>query len=221
MGHHNYWKKLSRKQQNQLLLLLVAALLGGYGFYYSLLNKQIGFIENMIGRAENRIQVKYGKLSEVKANPRALQSSLERLESSLQANQTRIQMLEARFAPPHSLAAMQEIRLEISRLAEQSGLVIKRMEGGGRARMGEKREVAPGKDFVELQLNNRYRRPLVNMVALAEFPGLLSFLDGLKTLRHTVSPVGVEVKARVPETLKSEVAVELRQQLEVRLLLAL
>jgi hypothetical protein len=215
------WKKLKNKQQNQILFLLVALMLGGYGFFYTILDKQISYAENMVSRAKNRIEAKFGKLTQIEVSPKRLKASLSKLDKSVSEKQLRLQKIKSGFAPIGSFAQLQEMRLAISKLAERSRMVVSRMEGGGGTRLGTNKEVSPGKDFIQLQTRNRYKRPLLNLVAVTDYQGLLAFLDGLDAIRYTVSPVNLKVKAKVPETLKSEQAVELKQYLEVTMLLAL
>jgi hypothetical protein len=215
-----WWKSLARKQQNQMLILIMAAVLGVYGLYYIGLNKEIAHAEAMVDRAKNRIKRKYRKIQTPKENPVLLKKKLDELSVSLSQQQDKLRRVEVLLMPLDAMEHVQKIRLSISRLADHSGMTIRKMEGKITRRTSNIRSV-PRKDFLKSQTNNRYRRPLLEVVATVDFRGLLVFLDGLEQLEFNVSPVNIQVNALVPDNLNPEQALEQQQFLQVKLLLAL
>jgi len=215
-----WWKSLARKQQNQMLILMMATMLGLYGLYYLGLNKEIKHAKNMINRTKNRIKLKYSKIQEPKGNPVLLKKKLDKLSLALVQQQEKLTAIEASLIPLDSMAHIQQMRLAISRLAERSGMIIRKMEGKN-SRRSSNTQSAPGKDFLQSQINNRYRRPLVKVTSTVDFRGLLAFLDGLKQLEYNVSPVNIKVNALVPDQLDPEQALEQQQFLQLTILLAL
>ncbi len=215
-----WWKPLPRKQQNQMLVLLMAVVLGGYGVYFLGLNKEIKQAENMMNRTKNRMAAKYKNIKELKQSPVLIKKKLDALTVNLQQKSDKLAVLEALLMPNDSMKDVQKMRLSISQLAENSAMVISRMEGKISRSISDIAD-KPGESFLRDQLNNRFHRPLIQVVSTVSFKGLMAFLEGLKKLEYNVSPVEINIHALVPEELDPDTALEQQQFLRVRLLLAL
>lgn len=215
-----WWKGLARKEQNLVLILVSTLCLGVYGFYYAGLYKEIAHAENMTNRAKNRIKVKYSKVQEPKENPVLLKNRLDELMRALQEKNERLAEIEASLIPLDSMTHIQQMRLAISRLAERSGMIIRRMEGV-QSRRTSNTDSAPGENFMQAQTDNRYRRPLIRVSATVAYRGLLAFLDGLSELEYNVSPVNLNVVALLPEKLDPHAALQQQQYLQLQIVLAL
>jgi hypothetical protein len=215
-----WWQGMSHKDQNLVLVLGAMLCLGLYGFYYAGLYKDIAHAESMISRANNRIKVKYDKVQEPKENPVLLKKQLDDLKLTLQEKNKKLAEIEASLIPLDSMEHIQKMRLSLSRLAERSGMVIRRMEGVQSRRTSNTASV-PGEDFLRTQTDNRYRRPLIKLNATVSFRGLLAFLDGLGELEYNVSPVNLNITALVPEKLDPHGALQQQQYLQLQIVLAL
>ena len=215
-----WWQSLARKQQNQLLILLMAVALGLYGLYFIGLNKEIKKAESMISRTKHRMELRFKNIEAPRQNPQVLKKNLDQLTTTLLAQEEKLVALEATLIPLDSMAHVQKMRLEVSRLAERSGMVIRKMEGKNSRRSKNKMDTL-SEEYMRSQTNNRYHRPLVKVTAVVDFRGLLTFLDGLRQFDYNVSPVNLKVRAMVPEQLDASTALDYRQLLRIELLLAL
>lgn len=223
MADFSFWSKLESKQQIQIMVIVIALVLTGYGVYYAKLDKEISHAQSMVNRAKNRIKSKFGGGAvDTKENPQRLKKRLDSLTASLTEKKQRLSDLEKTLAPVDSMLVMQSMRLEITRLAESSGMYVKSMQGARSTGFSRGQAIAPDEKFVADQSRNEYERPLLNLQVLSDYAGLLAFLDGLSGLKYNVSPVKLTLSARIPEKIKKpEEFLQVDQKLDVFLRLAL
>ena len=191
-------KPLSESDKNKILIIFCAILAAGYiGVWYPQTSEEITFQENMINRRLDRIKNRVANIPEPAAAPVNLKRTLAALDESLVERRGRLLELEARFASLETPEELQALRLEVSRLAQESKVLIERM--GGFAPSSSQETGVTSAEALARSASNRFGRPLMELRARADFGGLMRFLQRLGDLRHNVSVVRLGLKLAEPE----------------------
>lgn len=189
------WNKLTRAQQNQTLILVMAVVLGGYGFWYSGVHKELANTENLISRKQNRLE----KRASVQPAPKVAKASekeITTLRETLVQEEADFRRLMQRFVPLDSQQQQQRLRRELTNLATGLGLKITRLEDVGR-RSGNDQNAPDFGNYTEV--DPRYGRPLLSLQAWGPYFGVQTFLDELASLSYVVAPVNFRLMAQEDE----------------------
>lgn len=202
-----HWSKLGKKRQNEILILVVFATIALYllawhwGNYQNLLHE-----DKMAHRAENRLQNVIRDMPEAPVLQGNITRDIESVKQKLLLLKTDFDQVNSMFMPVDSVQKYQGLRLEISDLANQNNIYLTdikelRLEGTN----------------VLIDLENNWKRPLIQYSMAPSYDELMGFLKGLDKLSYQVSPVSIDVHAVVSDP--SEVVQQ--QKLSVKLVLAL
>ncbi|MBL4613219.1 MAG: hypothetical protein JKY91_05690 [Emcibacter sp.] len=219
------WKKfqdMSRGEQNKILFILGLIVLAGYfGLRYPVINKDMKHQESMANRRADRLAKRVVKIDDPKISTVRLGRQLVALDKSIQDKGTRLDVISRRFASLEDVKQIQELKLELSQLAERSGVYITSI-GGNKFVTRENDRSVGNKDSQQLlkdQSRNRYERPLTTMKSRTTYVGLMNFLEGLGTLSYNLTVVRLEISVDFDE--KKQELQSGTQPLEVSMLLAL
>ncbi|ABK98443.1 hypothetical protein [Pelobacter propionicus] len=185
------WKKLSAKERLRYQLLLIAALLGIYGGgFYPISKSRLAESEKMLHRRQDRIKKRAGAVDTVvgaASSPQAIAKRIETVDAELDSLRMEFDELDSGFAPVDSTETRQQLLLEISALAERSGVELTSV-----ARKG----FSPEKDLGTPAVDPAVGRPLLLITANTTYPYLLTFLYGLRDLSFYVSVMKVKMHSR-------------------------
>ncbi len=154
--------------------------------FFRVTHQKYQYSKNMLHRKQDRLEKRASfdpsKISQ--ANPKTIQNKIDAIEEELQQASLMFDELDTGFAPVDSSEVLQQLMLEISTLAERTGVILISVSRKGfNAEDGS--EVVP--------LDPQLGRPLLVVTANTEFGPLLDFLDGLKELSFYVSVMNLKV----------------------------
>lgn len=189
------WKGLRQADRYRILVIWAAAVTAAYAFYiYPISHGKYEESENMINRRLNRISAKteikvIGDVQKVES----LRRKKTELEDSLEFEQNRLKDNMSGLVPINSPGQLQQLRLDISNLARQSGFRVNK--AGASKNFNEVstkgRSIQKNKPKVG---NNPYGRPLFHIMAEASYWDLVTFLEEVQNLRYMVSVVRLKAE---------------------------
>jgi hypothetical protein len=185
------WHKLSPGERLRYQITALFLMFAIYGLIlYPISHGRLVESKKMLSRRLDRIKKRGGgdEKAEAGPNPRMLAGKLAKVEAQLKGNATVYGALDVGFAPLESGAERQQLMLEISRLAERSGLQLQSVSRKGAG--GPKEMTITAEDPV-------LGRPLLIVTGQARFEQLLNFLDGLKRLPYQVSVMNLKLKLKL------------------------
>lgn len=180
------WQKLPADEKLRIQALIIAGMLVFYApFLY--MNKQANDKAiAMVHRKQNRIdtQVKIDKLPAMGRSTEVLQGLIVKAEKKLHDITSSFDELDTGFAPIESTEVQQQLMLEISKLAERSGVELLSVVRKG---------VDSSGNLTLNALDDEVGRPLLALRAYSSYTGLLRFLYGFKELSFYASAMDIDV----------------------------
>jgi hypothetical protein len=187
-------RRLSPREH--LLLLVALAVACGMGYWLS----RGRVVSRELDAAHAATEATRAKLSELEgpvgdfADPEVLERRLEEARTARASAQRTLEELEGRFVDLGQPAELDRLRLEISALADLSGVLIRENRTcptaqvhGGDARVRD--------EVVSLLAGgDPYERPLREITMQSSYEGLRRFLDGLGKLRSFVGVLRFSVE---------------------------
>jgi hypothetical protein len=202
------WQKLRAGDRMKLLVVLMALTLGAYGgLIYPVTQKGLADSEKMIKRRLNRIKTRTQIDVQTQDNPRALAKTLAEVDKDLAEIESQWAKVMQGFLSLEDSEAQHSLLLEISTLAQTSGVQVVRsgdLVSGSHLGAGGQGPL----------VDKRLGRPLLQMTARSNYWQLLSFLDGLSDLSYRVSVVHLVLTARYDENPKDEKAKQLAHNIQ-------
>ncbi len=185
------WKKLDRGERIKIHVACYALIIACYSMVYvATTHKPYFEAKKMLHRKLDRIERRSKGINlDTGVNARAVARKIEETEREIAELAGTVSSLGAGFAPLDSPDIQQQLMLELSTLAERTGvevLSIGRKEG---FQAGNGREVAAPVD-------RELGRPLLVITANTEFMPLLAFLEGLRKLPFHVSVMSIKIYSR-------------------------
>lgn len=218
------WKGLRQADRYRILVIWAAAVTAAYAFYiYPISHGKYEESENMINRRLNRISAKteikvVGDVQKVES----LRREKTELEDSLEFEQNRLKDNMSGLVPINSPGQLQQLRLDISNLARQSGFRVNKAGASKNfnAVSTKGRTIQKNKPKVG---NNPYGRPLFHIMAEASYWDLVTFLEEVQNLRYMVSVVRLkaEVMDKPSNNPTEEAPIRPPGQLSIELVLTL
>ncbi|MDR1889603.1 MAG: hypothetical protein LBQ81_09550 [Zoogloeaceae bacterium] len=190
------WQGVSIAQRSQFVAGLCVIMAGFYGLViWPLGHKQLEEILYKESKFKMR-QKKSGQ--EVEYKPAAGELDLTRAQAELAKTQESLNTLKAeqarltaRFIALEDLDGAQNLKSELTRLAEASDMEIVVLE-----HIHSQRDRPPTPELLKAaSQNNPYKRPLLLLKARANYHGLMRFLDGLQSLSYIAAPVWSSITA--------------------------
>jgi hypothetical protein len=183
------WRKLSPGEKLKVQIVLACLLVGLYSFYiYQVSVKSFAESEMMLNRRLRQTQTR-AKIENLDSgpNPQMIRRKIEEVEKEIEEVAASFDELDTGFAPVDSSDVRQQLMLEISTLAERTGVELLSV-----ARKG----VSPRGDASLAIVDPKLGRPLLEVTANTQFSELLDFLEGLKDLSFYSSVMKLQVYSR-------------------------
>ncbi len=218
------FKDLPRGEQNKILIIFCLLILAAYfGVRYPILNKDTKYQESMVYRRIDRISKRIVQVDEPQVSTIRLNRQVKALDESIAQKKDRLNVLSRRFSSLDDIKQIQELKLELSQLADRTGLYVVNIGGEFQKGNSQLRRLSnqDSKKLIKEQSNNRYERPLTTMRASTNYVGLMNFLDGLSTLSYNLTVVRMEVSAVYDDKNRGVNLPNGMQPLEINFLLAL
>jgi hypothetical protein len=127
----------------------------------------------------------------------ATRREFAKVQASLAEREAELSRLSARFMPLDDLEALQQLKSELTRLAESGDMEVTALEHIPRT-AGDRPPTV--EELKRTSARNRYKRPLLRFYARASYRGLMAFLDGLPRLSQIAAPVWSRVTVRTSGT---------------------
>ena len=187
-----------------MLILLVPLPLGaaGYTLRYRALQREIVELEENKKKVEGALErlerPRPKEIAEIKENLKALDREQESLQAQLGRAEAIVSHLEQTFAPADDSRATRELELELFRLANESGILVRefvpyRSEAAG-STVQER-----GTTVLDACVESVPReRRVAKLVLFASFAALREFIHGLKGLKWRVTPVKMDIQRHGP-----------------------
>jgi len=172
------YKRLPAKDKTQLIILIACIIVSAYGFFAALLWQEMFDAEKMANRKANRIETRIGKIEEPKFNSAISDKNLLKLQTELDQSKESISKLTEKFIPINDADRLQQLKLDISELADDVDLKIKSFEVLGAALKAHEEELT---EFTDTR-NKYYKRPYFAIEAQSKFFPLLNFVQALNQL---------------------------------------
>jgi hypothetical protein len=172
------FKRLPTKEKQQIIILIVCVVVTAYTLFAAMLWQEMFNAEKMANRKANRIETRIGKIEEPKFSSEISDKNLATLTARLKKSTQELSQLTQNFIPLDNAARLQNLKLNISELAENSGLNIKQFEVLGIKYKANEEELA---EFTDTR-RQYYQRPFFSIQAESRFFPLLDFIENLKKL---------------------------------------
>lgn len=174
------YKRLPAKDKTQLIILITCVVISAYGFFAALLWQEMFDAEKMANRKANRIETRIGKIEEPKFDNQISDKNFAKLQTELTTSNTAIAELTDKFIPINDAERLQQLKLDISELADDVDLKIKSFEVLGAALKAHEEELT---EFTDTR-SQYYKRPYFAIEAQSRFYPLLSFIQALSQLEN-------------------------------------
>ncbi|WDP92773.1 MAG: hypothetical protein HUN04_24850 [Desulfobacter sp.] len=187
------WKAMSRSERLQWQGLAGGCIIILYTFvFYPISSGRLAEKQKMLNRCKNRVetQTRIDNLKGSSSSPKSLESRIARIEKQIQATRQGFDELDTGFAPMASAEVRQQLLLEVSTLAERTGVTLLSVAVKG-IRYQDGKTMTP----VDPELG----RPLLLIQAAAPFWYLKDFFQGLKDLSFYVSVMNLNLYATPPK----------------------
>ena len=183
----NKWRELSPKERMQYKLVGLFLIAGLYGLLiYPSTHTRYFEAKKLLHRKMDRIS-KRASMGEIKnsgGNPKVIQKKIDEIDSEITTTTSSFDELDTGFAPIDSTEVQQQLLLEVSKLAERTGIELISVAKKGYTRKGEL-SIAP--------IDPELGRPLLTVIANSRYFSLLDFLHGLKDLSFYVSVMNLKI----------------------------
>lgn len=186
------WRKMATADRRRVQVLIGCALIAVYAPVYLLSSKDLFQSKKDLNRLKDRFE-KRTSLVDMEGggiSTKIIERRIEKVEERLKVVSNTIKELDVGFAPVDSSEVQQELKLEISTLADRSGIELLSVSRRG----SHSEEQFSTKVF----LDKVSGRPLLDVKAKADFGQLLRFLTDLRELSYHVSVMNIKIS-----TLKS------------------
>jgi hypothetical protein len=204
-------RNLPQSDRRRLQVFIIFGLVGLYAPFYLHTSDRLFEAKKQVHRREDRIE-KRTSLDNLKLdgpNVRTLETRIKEVGDELSAVSATFEERYAGFVPVESGDLQQQLMLEVSTLAEQTGVKLVSVSRKGSSPQG----VAA--------VDRVLGRPLVNITAKAQFIGLLTFLNELDNLSYHVSVVNLKLYTGNPNDKSKADRVESSNELYVELQMSL
>ncbi len=184
------WKKLAPGERLRVQVVIACVMIGMYGgVFFQISKKKYKESVNMLNRRQDRLVKRAGvdDLGSGGPAPKSLETQIEKVDRELAALKEGQDELDSGFFPLDSAEMRQQLMLEISALAERTGVELLSV-----ARKG----FTPEKILGELTVDPVLGRPLLELKANTDFGNLLDFLHGLKDLSFHVAVIKLNIYSR-------------------------
>lgn len=187
-GAPGLWQRLSPRDRACIQIIIVTLMLAGYAiFVYPASHRRLQDAQTRIVRLRQDIaqQSVDENSADAKDSPRQVEEQISEADKRLKELSATFNELDSGFAPLESDAERQQLMLEISTLAQRTGIELLRVSRKGLSSGEGPSPPAP--------VDPTLGRPLLVVEARAQYHHLLRFLEGLKDLSFYVSVMNLKL----------------------------
>ncbi len=172
------YKRLPAKDKTQLIILVACIVISAYGFFAALLWQDMFKAEKLANRKANRIETRIGKIVEPKFNSDITDKKLKEFQQQLISSNEETTKLTAKFITVSDADKLQQLKLDISELADDVKLEINDFQVLGVEHKAHEEELSEYSDT----RSQYYKRPYFSIEAESKFYSLLNFIQALNQL---------------------------------------
>ncbi len=174
------FKRLPAKDRTQIIVLISCITISLYGFWAAMLWQEMFEAEKLANRKANRIETRIGKIEEPKFSSEISDKNLKKLQQQLDKSNADIKKLTEKFIPITNTELLQQLKLNISELADDVEFEIKDFQVMGVKRKASEEELTEYTDTRK----QYYQRPYFALQAQSNFYALLNFVHALQQLEN-------------------------------------
>lgn len=174
------YKRLPAKEKTQLIILVICVVVSVYGFFAAMLWQDMFEAEKLANRKANRIETRIGDIKEPKLDSKISEKNLTKLKLELENSNAKIDKITQRFIPINDADRLQQLKLDISELADDMNLKISNFEVLGVELKDHEEELTEFNDT----RSQYYKRPYFAIEAKSKFYALLNFIQALNQLEN-------------------------------------
>ncbi|MCP4326266.1 MAG: hypothetical protein GY787_31410 [Alteromonadales bacterium] len=174
------YKRLPAKEKTQLIILIVCVVVSAYGFFAAMLWADMFEAEKLANRKENRIETRIGKIVEPKFDSNITDKKLKEFQQQLVSSNEEIKKLTSKFIKVNDADKLQQLKLDISELADDVELEINNFQVLGVELKAHEEELT---EYTDTR-SQYYKRPYFAIEASSNFYSLLNFIQALNQLEN-------------------------------------
>lgn len=188
------WRKMSPGDRLRVQILILFGLVAVYAPFYVGSSGRLFEAEKMLSRRKDRIEKRasLGKIAGGGPNLRTMENRIGQVEEQLKEVSAAFGKLDARFAPVDSDEVQQKLMLDLSTLAERTGVDLVSISRRGISPEGKA-------TTANAPVDRALGRPLIDVTAKARFGALFNFLNELETLPFHVCVVNLKLYTKDPK----------------------
>lgn len=171
----NKFQSLAAKERKQIIFLLASSLLAGYFFWAASVWQGLFDARKFADRRANRIELKVGDVNPPELKSEVSEKRLKSLQAQLTAKEQQLETFVSKLLPVDNRLALENHKLDITRLAESQGLEIGNFTSG----FSKAASKSSGNSLQALK-----NRPRFKLEAQGGYFQLIGFLDGLNQLTY-------------------------------------
>lgn len=172
------YKRLPAKEKSQIIILVTCVVISTYSFFAAMLWQDMFEAEKLANRKENRIETRIGKITEPTFSSDFTDKKLVELQQQLNKSNQDISALTEKFIPLNDADRLQQLKLDISQLADDVSLEINNFQVMGVELKPHEEELSEYND----NHSQYYKRPYFAIEAKSRFFSLLNFIQALNQL---------------------------------------
>lgn len=174
------YKSRSQKERMQIIALVVCVIVSAYGFLAAMTWQEMFETEKLANRKANRIETRLGKIVEPEYNSNISEVRRKKLNIELSESTEALSKLTEKFIPINNAMRLQELKLEISQLADDMNVKINTFDVKGIEYKTDEEELSEYNDT----RRKYYQRPYFAIEGKTKFYALLNFLEALNELEN-------------------------------------
>lgn len=203
-----------RESTLYVVLFCVLLIMGWVFLIYAPLREQKNHTQNMINRAQNRIETRAKMPDPPAVLPAKLERDLTELETERDALLDAFDDRDARFVDFRVIEELRKLRLEVAELATSAGLNVRRFG----ARINEN-EISDSAEALATQIREPWGRPVVTFEASGGYVEITDFVTRLGEMEKSAAILNMAILAPSFEEMVNDKLATKRLKLKLELAL--
>lgn len=196
---------LSSKERKQLWLLIGFSVFSAYAFYAAQTWEAMFNTEKLANRKADRIEKRIGEIKPPELEEGVTQQTLDQLQTTLNEQETKLKAFAQPLFPAHDSEAREELKLQITQLANSNRLKLASLQASG---------FSAGKELSELSgqaLRDYFAaRPSFHLSMQGYYFNLVAFIDALQTLDYKIYTTQFSIEQPADESGLLNIKLELK-----------
>ncbi len=193
------YRRMPARDRRLLWIFLGVSLISAYMFWAAMTWQQMFHVEKMANRKANRIETRLGDFKVPEAGASVSEKDLQKLRDQVQAYEQQLQQIGATMLPLHESGSREQLKLELTRLAEDNQLSVASFRTLGSVLR------PPVESLSGQSLRDYFRdRPRFELEMSGRYFDLVAFVDGLRHLsfQSYVGNLRIERHDQYPQALR-------------------